>query len=190
VIAPLQTIGLLWAGWGAVWLTTAPFAARSVRRPGIAAWVADRLLVWGGVVLMVVHGRGVLFHGVVRAGAWYEWLAIASVAAGVGVAVWARLRLGRNWSGVAALKEGHTLVRAGPYALVRHPIYSGIVLALAGTAVASGTPMALVGLAVVGTGVGLRIRREEALLLGHFGDAYLAYRAEVPALVPRLRRVR
>lgn len=192
MIAPSQSIGLLWLGWGAVWLVSAPFAAPTAQRPGIVAFLSDRLLLWGGALLLFVHGSGALFHVVVRAGAWASPLEIAPVVAGLGVAVWARLRLGRNWSGVPALKEGHSLVRAGPYALVRHPIYTGLLLALAGTTLAVGTPAALAGLAVMAGGIALRIRREETLMIWQFGDAYLAYRAEVPALIPRasFRRVR
>lgn len=185
MISPSQSIGLLWIGWLVIWVASAPFTARTAVRQPLAAFLADRVLFTGGAVLLIVHGSSFPFRPL-GADAWARWACVAAVTAGLGFAVWARLHLGRNWSPVAVLKEGHALVRGGPYALVRHPIYAGMLLALAGTAVTLATPVALAGLALLAAGIALRIRREEALLLGHFGDAYRAYRAAVPALVPRL----
>jgi len=182
---PLRCIVMLWVGWLLIWLVTAPFVARTVVRPGIGELLADRLLLWGGAMLLMVRGSGLLLRAL-SAGPWEGWACLAPVLVGLALAVWARLRLGRNWSPMPALKEAHQLVRAGPYGLVRHPIYAGMLLALAGTALAVGTPAALAGLAVMAGGLALRIRREEAFLLGRFGDAYRAYRADVPAVVPRL----
>jgi protein-S-isoprenylcysteine O-methyltransferase Ste14 len=188
---PLRCIIALWLGWLLIWLASAPFAARTVVRQGAGVFIADRLLLWGGAVLLMVHGSNFLLRPV-AAGAWERWTCVAAVTAGLAAAVWARLNLGRNWSAVPALQEGHSLVRTGPYALVRHPIYTGLLLALGGTTLAVGTPAALAGLAVMAGAVAVRIRREETLMIRQFGDAYLAYRAEVPALIPRasFRRVR
>ena len=183
--SPLHDIVALWIAWLLIWLASAPFTARTAVRQPLAAFLADRALLSGGAILLMVHGSSVLFRPL-GTGVWERWACAAAVAAGLAFAVWARLRLGRNWSHVAVLKEDHALVRAGPYARVRHPIYSGMLLALAGTALAVATPAGLAGLALLAAGFVLRIRREEALLLGHFGDAYRAYQAEVPALVPRL----
>ena len=66
------------------------------------------------------------------------WVGVALTAAGVAIAIWARWHLGTNWSGVVTLKEGHELIRTGPYRTIRHPIYTGILLAFLGTAVALG----------------------------------------------------
>ncbi len=183
--SPLRTIVALWIGWLLIWLIWSPFAARAVVRQGVGSFLADQVLLRVGAVLLFLHGAAFLIRPIGER-PWERWTCVVAVAAGLAFAVWARLRLGRNWSAVAVLKEGHELVRAGPYARVRHPIYAGMLLALAGTAIAVATPAALAGLALMAAGFALRIRREETLLLGLFGEAYRAYRAEVPALLPRL----
>ena len=71
------------------------------------------------------------------------WIGLALLCAGLAFAVWARVELGRNWSGSVTVKEGHELIRSGPYAYVRHPIYTGLIAALIGTAVIIGTLRAL-----------------------------------------------
>jgi protein-S-isoprenylcysteine O-methyltransferase Ste14 len=103
---------------------------------------------------------------------------------GLGFAIWARIHLGRFWSGTITLKENHELIRSGPYAFVRHPIYTGLLTAAAGTALARGTFSALLGLALIGVVCWLKIRAEEKLLTNHFGDTYRNYRRQVAALIP------
>ena len=96
------------------------------------------------------------------------------------------MEVGRFWSASVTLKAEHALIRSGPYALSRHPIYTGLLLALIGTAISSGTAADAAGLGLIVLGVLLKIRQEEVLLLTHFGPAYRAYRQEVPMLIPRL----
>lgn len=78
------------------------------------------------------------------------------------------------------------MIRGGPYALTRHPIYTGLLLALAGTALARDSLAAVLGLALLVAGFVVKLRQEERLLLERFGRAYQTYRAEVPALIPRI----
>ena len=106
------------------------------------------------------------------------------VAAGLGFTVWARGYLGRNWSGVVTIKEGHELVRGGPYRFVRHPIYSGLLVALAGSALARGEWCAIVGFAIAFAALWRKLKLEERWLEQTFGDVYARYRAEVAALIP------
>ena len=108
----------------------------------------------------------------------------ALLVAGLAFAVWARVHLGRNWSGTVTLKEGHQLIRTGPYALVRHPIYTGIITGLAGTAVAQGQFRGAIAVALMVGVFRLKSRREELLMIKEFGDEYARYRNEVGALVP------
>ena len=114
-------------------------------------------------------------------------IGLALTILGLGFAVWARIHLGRFWSGAVTLKENHELIRSGPYAFVRHPIYTGLLTAAAGTALARGTLAALLGLVAIGVACWLKIRAEEKLLTNHFGDTYLEYRRQVPALIPFVR---
>ena len=109
---------------------------------------------------------------------------IAVEAGGVALAIWARRILGRNWSGEITIKEEHELIRTGPYATVRHPIYSGLLAMYAGTAMVSGQMHALLGLLL---GIVAYLRKtamEEENLVNAFGGKYDVYRQETSALVP------
>lgn len=111
----------------------------------------------------------------------------AIMLAGLGFAIWARIYIGQNWSGYVALKENHQLIRSGPYKLVRHPIYTGILTGMAGTAIALAEVNGIVAFAVLFIVFVWKSRREEALMVQTFGDEYIQYRKEVPALVPGLK---
>ncbi|MGO8971307.1 MAG: methyltransferase family protein [Myxococcaceae bacterium] len=103
---------------------------------------------------------------------------------GVGFAIWARAVLGRNWSGHVSLKEGHQLMEGGPYALVRHPIYTGLLTALFGTALVRGTLAAFLAVGVFTVYCVSKIHLEERFLASEFGSAFQSYRARVKALIP------
>ena len=109
-----------------------------------------------------------------------------AVLCGIAFTVWGRLTLGSNWSGVITLKEDHTLVRRGPYRIVRHPIYTGLLLALLGSALERGRVGSMLGVVVCGFGLWLKSRTEERFMVQRFGDQYLRYRREVKGLVPFL----
>jgi protein-S-isoprenylcysteine O-methyltransferase Ste14 len=108
-------------------------------------------------------------------------------ALGMLFSIWARVSLGRNWSGRVVLKHGQELISTGPYALVRHPIYTGLLLALAGTALYDGRLRAVLGLGFFAIGFWLKARTEESLLEGEFGEEYGSYRTRTPMLIPSLR---
>ena len=103
---------------------------------------------------------------------------------GVVFAVWARMTLGTNWSGAVTIKQDHTLIQAGPYRIVRHPIYTGLLIALAGSAMQYGYLRSLVGVLLAGFGFWLKSLFEEQYMTQRFGDRYLIYRQRVRALVP------
>jgi protein-S-isoprenylcysteine O-methyltransferase Ste14 len=103
---------------------------------------------------------------------------------GLFVAIWARRHLGRNWSGEITIKVEHELIRSGPYKLVRHPIYTGILIMYVGTAIVTGTWLALVGVALAVLAYVRKIRLEEANMRVAFGPAYEDYCRESQALVP------
>lgn len=95
--------------------------------------------------------------------------------------------LGKQWSSQARLVEGHKLIVSGPYRFVRHPIYTGMFGALLATALAVSHWMALVpAVLIFAIGTAIRIRSEEKLLRGAFGDDFAAYARYVPAVLPRL----
>jgi protein-S-isoprenylcysteine O-methyltransferase Ste14 len=101
-------------------------------------------------------------------------------------AIWARLILGRNWSGVITLKERHELIERGPYRVVRHPIYTGILAMIAGTAIALGYFGGFVGSLLVFVSFWVKLKREEDLMLKHFPAEYAAYQRRVKRIIPFL----
>jgi protein-S-isoprenylcysteine O-methyltransferase Ste14 len=178
----------LWLGWVAYWLIAA-WDLKPVRRK--ESW-ATRLLTMVLTLPVVV-----LFAA---PGSWLPWLSahflpdtmpvyalgLLIVIAGLAFAVWARLYLGRNWSGTVTVKDDHTLICSGPYAIVRHPIYTGLLVAILGTAIVFGEWRGLVAFCFLAAAYLLKLRREERFMAESFPDAYRRYRAQVPALVPFL----
>jgi protein-S-isoprenylcysteine O-methyltransferase Ste14 len=114
------------------------------------------------------------------------WPGAALCALGLGFAVWARRHIGHNWSSTVSVKQQHELVVSGPYALVRHPIYSGLLLAVLGSALARAEWRGLLALLLVWLALWRKWRLEECWMEQTFGTAYGAYRRRVPALLPFL----
>jgi protein-S-isoprenylcysteine O-methyltransferase Ste14 len=104
----------------------------------------------------------------------------------VGLAAWARYVLGRNWSASITLKESHELIRTGPYSRIRHPIYSGVILGLLGTALAIGERGALVAVGVLFASYFIKARSEESLLAREFGPAFQDHLSRTGMFLPRL----
>ncbi|MGA2913216.1 MAG: isoprenylcysteine carboxylmethyltransferase family protein [Methanoregula sp.] len=105
---------------------------------------------------------------------------------GLGFAVWARVHLGKYWSSMPAIRVDHKLIRTGPYSLVRHPIYTGILFGVAGTAIIIGEPLGLIAFFLILVVYLWKIRMEEKYLQEEFGEDYARYKKEVPALIPLL----
>ncbi len=106
--------------------------------------------------------------------------------AGVLFAIWARVTIGRNWSASVTLKRSHELVQAGPYRFVRHPIYSGMLLAFAGGALFLDRVGSLIALLIMLAVYSWKAHQEEQLLAAHFGDSWQSYRKTTRAIVPFL----
>ena len=111
---------------------------------------------------------------------------IVLVAVGVAIAIWARRHIGEYWSSRVALKEDHHLIQSGPYARVRHPIYSGMLLAMIGTGLFVGEWRAIIGVLLVFAAHWQKARREEKLLASEFGPIYQEYCGRTGSLIPRL----
>jgi protein-S-isoprenylcysteine O-methyltransferase Ste14 len=188
MIAPLDAIGYLWLVWLVGWALASFTAARSVVRQSLPGRLTHGLLVVAGAILIL--GRNPLVAPLLRPvyprAAWIGWTGFVLCVAGLAFAVWARVQIGRLWSGAVALKAEHALIRGGPYAITRHPIYSGLLLALLGTTITRDTQAAFLGLPFLFAGLFVKSKQEERLLLERFGPEYEKYRAEVPALVPRI----
>ena len=106
------------------------------------------------------------------------------VAAGLALSVWARWHLGRNWSGIVTVKQGHTLVTTGPYCRVRHPIYTGLLVGLVGTALAIGAPYGFIATALILVGLVIKLHVEEERMHDTFRADYEAYSRRTARLIP------
>ncbi len=116
-----------------------------------------------------------------------EWARVVGVLVcvlGLFVTIWARRTLAGNWSSDVTFKQGHELVRSGPYRFVRHPIYTGLLVMSLGSAIEIGRLRCFLGIVVVGIGFWIKITQEERLLLRHFPDAYPAFQKQVKVILP------
>jgi protein-S-isoprenylcysteine O-methyltransferase Ste14 len=182
---PEQALIGLWVLWMLSWVVAAVWTNRTERRPPVRAEAGYRAIQTGGALLLFLPShllRAPRLWSVDLIGAW---LCVALVALGMTIAWWARLHLGRLWSGHITRKADHKIVDTGPYALVRHPIYTGLLLGLAATAVLEGTVSALLGCVLFWLGFYLKARIEERWLAQELGaDAYADYQRRVPMQVP------
>lgn len=179
-------IPAMWLAWIGYWAFAARAVKQTERIEDARSRLSHRLPLLAGALIMTIPnllGPQVEAAFVASTPAWLG-LAIALVALGLGFSVAARVWLGRNWSSMVTVKQEHELIRSGPYALVRHPIYSGLLLALAGSALMLGNWRALVGLALIVGALLRKLKIEERFMAEQFGEAYARYRAQVAMLVP------
>lgn len=179
----------LWLIFTAYWAIAAIGVKRDIRRHAWLGAIASRLLMALCVLLLArspALGHLSRYRRSLRSVPAHPIIALSGVvlcALGIALAIWARWHLGRNWSAVPTLKAGHELVTTGPYAHVRHPIYTGILTALLGSALTLGVGalIAFVGCCIVFL---WRVQVEERLMQQQFPHAYPAYRARTKALIP------
>jgi len=125
-----------------------------------------------------------LFTHFIAGGTRVEAISVVLVCAGFGFTTWARIQLAQNWSGSVTVKEGHELVESGPYRVVRHPIYTGLLLAVFGTALCNGEYRGLFALLLVTIALWRKLQLEEQWMTEIFGERYEKYKRRVAALVP------
>jgi protein-S-isoprenylcysteine O-methyltransferase Ste14 len=142
------------------------------------------VLIVGGLVFLVpAHG----YEGPLRL--WYlpyrtVWPTVGLIVAGIAFSWWARIWLGALWSGQVTKKADHRVVDTGPYRIVRHPIYTGILLAIYATMALKGTVLAIAGAVLITIGLWMKARLEEIFLREELGSDYDSYRRRVPMLFP------
>jgi protein-S-isoprenylcysteine O-methyltransferase Ste14 len=178
----------LWMVLACFWLLTAIGQKQVVFRESAGRAAAYRI---GTIVAFVLMFSGWLNVGPLRwriTPPWptLQWVALVIGIAGFAIAFWARILLGGEWSSQVTLKVGHRLIVSGPYALVRHPIYSGLLLALLGTAIAGGQLRMYLGTVVIFASFWYKLRLEERLLVGAMGARYVEYQQHTYALIPGL----
>jgi protein-S-isoprenylcysteine O-methyltransferase Ste14 len=179
----IQAVIVCWAVFIVVWAITSFQAKRSVRRGLNSAGVLWRV---GVLVVIVILSRGVATGWIPRPTPFpydVQVIGVGLTALGIGFAIWARMTLGSNWGMPMTLREKPELVTGGPYAFVRHPIYTGITFAMLGTALTVGAWYFLV-LAVAFGYFLISTAQEEKDMVQHFPDAYPAYKARTKRLIP------
>ena len=178
---------ILWAVWVLYWIVS----ARNVKTTRQSESLSSRsahlfpILAAAALILAPPFPAGkFLFNRFAPSSIVVCWSGCMLVFAGLGVSCWARLHLGRNWSSRVTVKEGHELIRSGPYALIRHPIYTGMLCAIAGTALVENQWRALLALLLMGFSFWRKLRVEERLMALTFPGAYRDYCARTAALIP------
>jgi protein-S-isoprenylcysteine O-methyltransferase Ste14 len=188
IFSPTTAINTLWLIFIAYWVISALKRKKTKSRESFSqrlSYVIPLVLMWVLLFRGIPHLPWLNIRFVPDLAAT-EWIGVFLTAAGVAIACWARYHLGTNWSGVVTLKEGHELIRTGPYRNIRHPIYTGILLALLGTAVAVGEIRALIAVAIAYTSFYTKARREESLLAREFGDRFTEHQRQTGMFLPRL----
>jgi protein-S-isoprenylcysteine O-methyltransferase Ste14 len=188
---PRVLVLVLWLAFIVCWLVLAQFNKKTSTGTRVWAGWRLRLAIAIGVFILVRFRR----HAVVgfftsanrtllpHPSIALQWAGVGLCLAGFGFAVWARVHIGRNWGMPMTLREGHELVTSGPYAYVRHPIYSGLMLAMLGAAFTAGL-LWLLALVLYFTYFIFAARSEEKTMLTQFPDAYSAYRRRTKMLIP------
>ena len=183
---------VLWLAWLAYWIVAASNVKAVRRREAFATRFGHVALSVLAAVLLAFPDRRLpwLDQRFLPPTTIAYWLGLIMLAVGIAFAVWARHDLGRNWSGTVTVKQKHELIRSGPYRLVRHPIYTGLLLAILGTAIAFGEWRSLLAFALLAGSLLLKLHIEERFMGESFPNEYARYRAEVPALIPFIGRTR
>jgi protein-S-isoprenylcysteine O-methyltransferase Ste14 len=186
-VTPETTIRTMWLAWWISWLAAAAWSDRAVKRPATRHQIVYRLLAGLGAVLLFgmyghhLQAEMILWHTPVP----LAWALVVVVLAGLLFTWWARIHLGRLWSSSVTRKADHHVVDTGPYGIVRHPIYTGIILASGATAATGGTVLAWLGACVMTTGWVIKARLEEEFLREQLGaETYGEYARRVPMLAP------
>jgi len=190
-MTPEYTVYALWGAWVVSWIVAMLWSNRTEKRDGIGAELFFRVLFYVSVILL--FASPLRPHYYAQTQLWHfgdamNWILAGLTAAGVLFTWWARIHLGRLWSDWVVKKAGHHVVDTGPYRLVRHPIYSGLIFAAFSTAIEKGTSFALLGAAIVTLAFYVKARREERFLRAELGEnAYDAYARKTAMLVPFVR---
>jgi len=173
-----------WIAWVVYWVSMAFTTKRTVERRGFIRYRLVTIIAFAGCVVV-----GRLLHLSSQSQLWQRPLALGIVSdcivlAGAAFTVWARITLGRNWSAEVTFKQDHELIRSGPYALARHPIYTGLIVMALGTAINHGRAIGFALFLALCGGLWWKARQEEQIMSRHFPDAYAEYKKRVRAIIP------
>jgi protein-S-isoprenylcysteine O-methyltransferase Ste14 len=184
----LNIISFCWALFAVIWISAAFATKKSVyRESGLQRlrYIIPLLLGW----FLLAKGHRLsdpLNHRVIPHLDALAWFGAVLCIAGLLFCVWARFTLGRNWSGLVTFKGGHELITSGPYAFVRHPIYTGLLAMVVATVIVLGHIAGIIAMPFVIVSLWVKLRSEEKLMLQKFPNEYAAYSHRVKRLIPFL----
>jgi len=183
---PLNIISFCWITFAVIWLLAAFTTKKTVYRESSAQRLRYTIPILFGFFLLAKGHRlsDPLSHRVIPNVEALAWIGAVLSVAGLIFCVWARFTLGRNWSGVVTLKGDHELITSGPYALVRHPIYTGLLTMFLATVIVRGHVAGIIAIPFVLVSFWIKLRYEEKLMLEKFPNDYAAYQQRVKRLIP------
>ncbi len=182
----LDVIGYCWTIFAVIWLLAAFWTKRSVYQESTAQRLryVVPLLLGGWMLAKGNRFRDPLNYRVIPHVEALAWIGMVLCVTGLAFCLWARFTLGRNWSGVVTLKGGHELITRGPYAWVRHPIYTGLLTMFVATLLVLGHIAGIIAVPFVFVSIWIKLRYEEKLMLQKFSDEYAAYQQRVKRIIP------
>ena len=186
----LHVLGWIWAVFGVYWIT-AGWSKRAEQTSESPVYRIVRLSILA-ITFTLLFGRwtaiGVLGAHFLPSTPFVEYTGFALALAGIALALWARIHLGQFWSDKVVLKVDHQLIRTGPYSFLRHPIYSGVLLGVAGTAILLSEWRGVLAFVILLTNYCVKAKREDHILAGAFPSTFADHKSQAGFLLPRLRR--
>ena len=183
---PTELLAIIWLLWLASWIGASFWQGQTRKHVLTLQSTRYRLPILIGGILFTPWTAEVLREKPLfnwGDTAVYIWTLVTL--AGITFTWWARLHLGRFWSNAITHKEGHRVIDTGPYGMVRHPIYTGLILGMLATGIAVGTLTAILGAILISLGMWQKARMEEVFLSRELGaDAYGSYCRRVPMIIP------
>jgi protein-S-isoprenylcysteine O-methyltransferase Ste14 len=188
IIQPNQIFQVIWIAWVVSWIAASFWSGRTAKRVTTSETWIYRIIIFAGALLIAPWTAQALGESPIwQIGDYGACALVGVMLLGLALTWWARMQLGRLWSSAITRKEEHRLVETGPYAFVRHPIYTGLIIALLATAAIEATLVALLGAVLITIGLWVKARAEERFLSTELApETYEFYRRRVPMLVPFL----
>ena len=178
-------IGGCWAFFVLYWLISALRTKVTTEKQSVLSALSHRIpLACSYFLLADLHLPAPMNLPITPNADWAGAMGASICVLGLLVTLWARWTLGGNWSSAVTFKQGHELIRTGPYRLVRHPIYTGLLVMALGTALDFGQLRCWLALPMMAIAFWIKLKQEEQLMLRHFPQDYPIYKRQVKALVP------
>jgi protein-S-isoprenylcysteine O-methyltransferase Ste14 len=179
----------IWALFWGYWILSAAYTRSKVKKVSSGQksiqWIFHLIFVILAFSITLYEFKNLTFwREIIPHNLIVEYLGVIILLISLSFAIWARISLGRNWSGAIQMVEGQRLVRNGPYKYIRNPIYTGIVCGFFGTFITFGTTASLVGFIIILSTYIVKIDKEQRYLIEEFGEEYKKYISESWALIP------